>query len=217
MTAPASPSDLRPLDSEAQRILRLSLSALGVLGTASLLGVAFSLYLVNHAPLLLVGLSPLGRHIVLATPLTDPVALTAVVVVRRLAFYLASFFLGRALGPRGIPWIEARAARFAAFVRWLERVFSRWSHAVVLVMAGPTVSALAGMAGMRPALFVGLATVSLTVRMWIIIGFAGVFSEDIEVALAWIDRYWIPGTVVMVLGVAAYRFFRRRPATLMED
>lgn len=207
----------RPLGSEELRIVRLCLSSLGILGSASLLGAAFSLYLVNHWPLLLVAASPLGRHIVLVAPTVDPFALVAVVVVRRMLFYLASFHLGRALGPHGIPWIEARAARFGALVRWLERIFQRASHTVVLLMAGPTVSALAGISGMRTGVFSALATVSLVARMLLVLGFAAWMREPIEAILAWIDEYWVPGTVVMVLAVATYRFGRRTPAKVMED
>ena len=57
------------LDSEQRKPVRLCLSVLGALGTASLIGVAFSLYLVNHYPLLLIALSPLGRHMVLVAPM----------------------------------------------------------------------------------------------------------------------------------------------------
>ena len=37
----------------------------------------------------------------------------------------------------------------ARFVRWLERLFARAPRTVVLVLAGPTVSVLAGVSGMR--------------------------------------------------------------------
>ena len=133
------------------------LTVLGVLSSASLLGVAFSLYLVNNWPLLLVALSPLGRHLLLVAPAVDPAAFVLVVVARRMLFYTASFFLGRALGPGGIVWIETRAAAFGRFVRWIEALFARWSYPVVFFASGPTVSALAGISGMRPALFAGLA------------------------------------------------------------
>lgn len=216
--APERPAAAYPvLAPEQRRVARLALWVLGVLGSGSLLGVAFSLYLVNHFPLLLIALSPLGRHLVLAAPAVDPAALVAVLTVRRLAFYLACFYLGRALGPMGIPWIEARAARFAVFVRWLERIFSRSSHLVVLGFAGPTVSALAGIAGMKAGIFTGLATVSLVLRGVLLVGFAAWIETYLEIARAWIDAYWLPGTVVMVLAVAVYRWRRRTPATVMED
>lgn len=194
------------LSSEDRRVARLSLMALGVLSAGSMLGVAFSLYLVNHQPLLLVGLSPLGRHLWLVAPIVDPVALVLVLVTRRMLFYLASFHLGRALGPQGILWVEARAARFGRFVRWIERLFGRASHAVVLTMTGPTVSALAGISGMRVTVFLALATAGLVARVVIVILLAEEIRAYIEAVLAWIDRYWIPGTVLMVAGVLAYRW-----------
>ena len=214
----ADPLDVpSALTSRQRRTTRLCLTALVVLGTGSMAGVASSLYLVNHYPLLLIALSPLGRHMILVAPIVDPFAFVAVLVGRRLLFYLPSFHLGRALGPLGIPWIEARAARFGRFVRWMERLFARASHAVVLGMAGPTVSVLAGISGMRATVFVPLATLSLVVRALLVLGFAAWMREYIEVALTWIDEYWIPGTVVMVALVGVYRWRRRAPSPVMED
>lgn len=208
-TSPDAPRK-HALSPAERTMVRRSLSLLGVLSTGSLVGVAFSLYLVGHYPLLLIALSPLGRHLVLVTPNVDPIALIAVVVVRRMLFYLACFQLGRALGPAGIPWIEARAARFGQFVRWLEGLFARAPRLVVLAFTGPTVSALAGMSGMRTGTYLPLALASLVVRVGIVVGFAEWMRDYLEIALTWIDEYWLPGTVMMVLGVAIYRW--RRPA-----
>lgn len=223
--APGGPGAADPLAAdvphlltpEARREARLSLWVLGSLGSASMVGVASSLYLVNHHPLLLIALSPIGRHLVLVAPIVDPLAFVAVAVLRRMAFYTASFRLGRALGPTGIPWIEARAARFAAFVRWLERLFSRASHLVVLFMAGPTVSALAGVSGMRTVVFAALASTGLVLRMLLILGFAEWLRVYIEAILVWIDAHWLPGTAIMLVLVLAYRLLRRRPSIVMED
>jgi membrane protein DedA with SNARE-associated domain len=205
------------LDPEQRRIVRICVSALATLSTASMLGVASSLYLVNHYPLLLVALSPIGRHLLLVAPTVDPIAFVAVVVARRMLFYLASFHLGRALGPAGIVWIEARAARLGRFVRWLERLFRRASHAVVFFLVGPTVSALAGASGMRPRVFASLAAPGLVVRALLVLGVAASVRHYIEAVLAWIEAHWVPGTVVMVALVAVYRWRRRRPSVLMED
>ena len=204
----ATPPPLDPglqLGSEERRLARLSLTVLGVLSGASMLGVAFSLYLVNHYPLLLLALSPLGRHLWLVAPTVNPVALVVVLVTRRMLFYGASFTLGRSLGPQGIVWVESRAAWFGRFVRWLERLFERAAPAVVLFMTGPTVSALAGVSGMRAPVFVALATAGLVGRVVLVIVLAEEMRGTIEAILAWIDSYWIPGTVLMVLGVLLYR------------
>ncbi len=214
---PASGDAHVGLGPDQQRTIRICLWTLGSLGSASMLGVAFSLYLVNHFPLLLIALSPLGRHMVLVAPAVHPVAFVAVLVARRMAFYLACFHLGRALGPLAIPWLEARAARFAGFVRWLERIFARAPRLVVFGISGPSISALAGVSGMATWLFASLATASLVLRSLAVLYFADWIGEYVEIARAWIDEYWVPGTVVMVAGVLLYRWRRRAPLTVMED
>lgn len=206
----------RPSDEQLQAAKR-ALTALGVLGSTSLVGVAFSLWLVNHAPLVLVALSPLGRHLILVAPLVDPFALTGVLVVRRILFYGASFELGRAMGPAALPWIEARTPRFARFVRWLERLFARAPRLVSFAMTGPTVAVLAGVSGMRLRTYAALASAGLVLRMIFLLLFADWVREYLEIALAWIDAYWLPGTVVMVIVVAVYRWRRRAPIRVMED
>jgi len=205
------------LTDEQRQSARLWLSVLGLLGTGSLIGVASSLYLVNNFPLLLIGLSPLGRHLVLVAAIVDPVAFMVVAVTRRMLFYVASFHLGRALGPAGIPWIEARAQRFGQVVRFFERLFAYAPRLVVLIIAGPIVSTLAGISNMRLAVFIPLATISASMRMLIVLGFGELLREYIEVVLAWIDEYWIPGTIVMVVLVALYRWRRGARTVVMED
>jgi len=205
------------LDPDRRRIVRLCASALATLSTLSLIGVASSLYLVNHHPLLLVALSPIGRHLLLVAPTVDPFAFIAVVVARRMLFYLASFHLGRALGPAGVVWIETRAAGFGRFVRWLERIFQRASHLVVFFLCGPTLSALAGASGMRPRTFAALAAPGLALRAILMLGIAASVREYIELLLAWIDENWIAGTVAMLALVALTRWRRPAPSTLMED
>ena len=206
------PPESPPLTGPEQRVMRLCLSALAVLGSGSMLGVASSLYLVNAYPLLLIALSPLGRHLVLVAPVVDPVAFVVVAVSRRMIFYLPCFHLGRALGPAGIPWIEARAARFGYFVRWLERLFSRASHVVVFTMAGPTVSGLAGISGMRAGVFVALASLGLVARMLLLLAFADWLRGPIEAVRALIYAYWVPGTLGIVAIIALQRWRRRSAA-----
>jgi len=205
-----------PVGTPEHALVRRSLTVLGILSLGSLAGAASSLYLVNHHPLVLIALSPLGRHLLLVAPIVDPVAFVVVAVLRRMAFYLACFQMGRGLGPSGVEWLEARAARFASFVRWIERLFGRAPHAVVLLMAGPTVSGLSGMTGMRTAAFVSLATTSLVVRMLFVLGFAELLREPIQWLLARIDEYWVPGTVVLVLGALVYQWRRIRRARALR-
>ena len=195
-----------------RRTARLCLGAMAGLAASSWVGVAFSLYLVNEHPLLLIALSPLGRHLLLVAPTVDPVAFVAVAVTRRMLFYLASFRLGQSLGPGGIVWVETRAARFGRAVRWLERVFARASHAVVLCMTGPTVSTLAGISGMRSAVFAPLAALGLVARMVVVVGLAEWLRGPLVAVLELIDEYWLPGTVLIVAAIALHLGWRRAAA-----
>jgi membrane protein DedA with SNARE-associated domain len=182
---------------EAQRVARLAGGTLAVLAIGSFVGSSSALYLVNHHPLLLIALSPIGRHLLLVAPTVDPVAFVAVAVVRRTLFYLASFYLGRAFGPPGVLWIEARARRFGRFVRWIERLFARFGGWMVLFSAGPTVSALAGISGMDVRKFLLLAVPGLVARMLVVVAVAEQLREPIEAALAWIEAHWVPGTILL--------------------
>ena len=88
------PGDIPPemvaqLSSIDRALVLRCVSVMGVLGAASMIGVGSSLYLLNHHPLVLIALSPLGRHLLLVAPAVDPLAFIAVAVSRRLVFYLA--------------------------------------------------------------------------------------------------------------------------------
>ena len=194
------------LSPEERRLALRALSLMGFLGACSMVGVAFSLYLINHYPLLLVAMSPIGRHLVLAAPNVGPLAFILVAGGRRLLFYVASFHLGTGLGPSGLIWLELRMARVARFVRLLERIFERWSYLVLMLIPGPTVSCLAGIARMPLRVFVPLVAVGLVVRMLIVIAMASWLREPIEALLELIDAHWVPGTILMVLGVLVYRW-----------
>jgi membrane protein DedA with SNARE-associated domain len=209
LTAPPIDTHAAPTP-EQWRLARRCLTLLGALWAISTLGRAFSLYLVNHYPLLLVAMSPMGSHVLLGAAVANPIALLVVTTLRRLLFYGGMFFLGRALGQRAVQWVEARAKRFGRFVRFLERLFERAPRLVVLLAAGPTVSALAGMSGMPLATFGMLATTGLVVRLWIWIQFADVLREPIEQLLVLIDEYWVPGTIVLVviIGITQWRQVR---------
>ena len=218
------PEDIPPeieagLSPQARATARRCLTALAVLSGGSMLGVSWSLYLVNHYPLLLIALSPIGRHLILVAPFVHPLAFIAVAVGRRMLFYLPCFHLGRALGAVGILWLESRAPRTGRFLRWLETLFQRAPRLVVFLLPGPGMSTIAGASGMATRTYVPLIAAGLILRMILVIFFAEWLREPIEVVRAWVDEYWVPGTVVMITGVALYQWRKRRRSgsTLTEE
>jgi membrane protein DedA with SNARE-associated domain len=190
---------------ERRHVVTRCLWILGILGAGSLVGVAASLYLTAHHPLLLIALSPLGRHLILVAPRVDPVSFLLVAITRRLIFYLACFHLGRALGPTALVWLEQRSSSAGRVVRWLEQLFQRASRLVVVLFPSPAVSTIAGSAGMRQMVFVPLALLGSVARLLILLQFADWLRAPIEVVLAFIDEYWIPGTVILVVGILVYQ------------
>ena len=192
----------------ARASVRRCLLVLGTLSAGNIVGVMSSLYLAVHYPLLLVAISPLGRHLLLVAPSVDPMAFVAVAVLRRTVFATACFFLGRGLGPTAVMWLGSRAPRTRQVYLWLEQFFQRASTLAVLAFPGPAMSAVAGSAGMRAARFVPLVMSGLVLRMLLVLELGEWFQGPIAQLMALIEQYWIGGTVVLVVGVASYQWYR---------
>ncbi len=197
------------LSADNRRLARCCLAVLAVLATGGMLGVAFSLYLAVHHPLILVTLSPIGRHLILVAPSVDPIAFVAVGASRRMVFSATCFFLGRALGASALGWLELHVPRVSRFYRWLERLFTRAPRTAVLLLAGPGLSIIAGSTGMRPPVFLPLLAVGLVLRMLLLLALAESLREPIEQLMALIREHWVPGTVVLVTALGLSRWMRR--------
>ncbi len=213
---PQLPEGLTP---EQRRAAARCLWTVGVLGGASLIGVASALYLVNNYPLLLIALSPLGRHLILVAPIVNPYAFVAVAVSRSAAFSVPCFYLGRAAGPVAVQWLESRSPRLGRAIRWLERIFRRFergSFALILLFPGPAMSTIAGDSGMRPGVYLSMLIAGLVLRMQIVLWVGDWLREPIEIVVGWIEQYWVPGTVVLVAGIAFYRRRQRLRAARTE-
>ncbi|MGE4605307.1 MAG: hypothetical protein AAEJ52_01040 [Myxococcota bacterium] len=200
------------LDGDQRRVVRLCVIGLAILGTGSMIGSMSVLYLANHFPLLLIALSPIGRHLILVAPTVHPTAFIAVATLRRLAFYLPCFILGRTLGPRALAWLHTRFRGAARFVQWLERIFQRARYPAVFLLPGPIMSTIAGKARMPIAKWIPLIAAGLVLRMIVIVWFGEWVREPIERLLALFDEYWIPGTIVLVVGTGIYQIRKRQRA-----
>ena len=201
------------LDDSQRRVVRLCLIGLAALGIGSMIGAVSVLYLANHFPLLLIALSPTGRHLILVVPIVHPVAFIAVATLRRLAFYVPCFILGRTLGSKALAWLETRSRGAAHFVKWLDRIFQRAQYPAVFFLPGPIMSTIAGNAQMPVATWGLLIACGLVLRMVVVVWFGEWLREPIERLLELFDEYWISGTVVLVAGTALYQWRRRTGRT----
>jgi hypothetical protein len=186
------------------------LGAAAAIGIANAVGVAFAPALLTLSPLLLIALSPLGRHLLLAATVTDMAPFVVVGTLRRMLVALLGYALGSAYGDRGIAWIQKRYPKLASLVALVDRVFA-WSPTLILLVApGPLVCALAGRAGMRLWLVIPLATAGHT--GWMIFNYklGKAFSEWLTPINEFVGANMLPLTLACIAIVVVYRLLRRR-------
>lgn len=198
------------LSAHDRRVVRGCLIALGVLSVGTWIGVGTSPYLVNNYPLLLVGISPISRHMILVAPIVSIPMLFLVGGLRSLTFTTFSYFLGRSLGEPGLVWLEQRAERAGRFIRWLERFFLRWSYWAVFIFPLGAMACIAGVARMRPVGFFVTATIGIAFRMSLYILLADSIRGPIMNLLEWIRTYQVPATLVLVGTIATYQLYKHK-------
>lgn len=139
-----------------RRRLGLLLVPFALSALASTLGVALAPSLLVHAPIALVALSPLGRHLLLASPQIDAATFFAVALPRMFVVDPFMYLLGRDFGELALQELVARLGGAGRTVAWLDRAARRASWLLVLLWPDPLVCTLAGVSRLRPALFVVL-------------------------------------------------------------
>ena len=208
-TDPAASPETLALSGEQQRQMRICLIVFGVLAAAGWAGVLGFSYLVTDAPLLLIALSPLNRHLVLVAPKVAAWAFISVGVTRRLLTCATSFGLGRAVGTGAITWVQRNSPRTHRVVAWLERLFDRSAYVAILFLPGGVISLLAGISGMRLPVFLAWATAGLVLRMLVILQLGQWLLEPIEWLLDQIAQHRLEITLAIVAGVVLYQWRSR--------
>lgn len=194
-------------------------AVISVTGGASLVGTALAPYLLVRSPLVLVAISPAAHHVALAAASVDPVWLVTIATVRRVITALGAYGLGFLYGRGALAWLEQRYARLARFVRWVERLFTRWGVWLLVPAPTATVALLAGAA--RSRLWAFLVAVTLGQGLWnaITVYVGDAISLWTELLLGFLGEHVLESTLVCVAVVTLQqglsRFLRRRrPSTL---
>jgi len=195
-------------DPRAQLPLILGVAA--VLGVASAVGVALAPALLTYSPLLLIAIAPLGRHLVLAAPVTAFIPFLIVGTGRRVITCVLAYLVGRAYGEAGIAWVQQRYPRAGRLVRALERLFRRAGPIVLLVAPGPMVCALAGVTRMRWRWFLPIATLGQAAWVTLTYRVGEALQTWILPILAWLEENMLVTTLACVLLVALFRLLRRK-------
>jgi membrane protein DedA with SNARE-associated domain len=191
---------------------------LAVLALAGLIGVALSPYLLVHAPLGLIALSPLVRHLVLVAPSVDFIPFVAIATARLFAPDPFMYALGRRYGRRAITWVEARSVLMGRFVRIVEGLFHRAGSWVLFVSPGLTASTMAGVFGMPRRRFV-IVNVSGTLALVLLLRYVGErFHVVIAEIQAWVALHLAPLTgLTSVLALIGWIVWRRRARARLAE
>ncbi len=206
--APALPS---ARESRRRRyVLTALLVPIGLTAAATFTGTALAPRLLVDAPLLLVALNPVSRHLILASTATDWVPFVLVAVGRLFfpdPFYFA---IGRLWGQDAIGWIERRLGGAGRWVRTVERVFSRAGWLVLMLAPVGLICVLAGASKMSTRLFVTLNLAATLTWALVVRQLGDVLERPINVVRDFIADNVVALTIASVVLVAAQLYARSR-------
>lgn len=187
------------------------------IAAATGLGAAFAPYLLVNHPYWLLALNPWPRHQLLVAPDAAIVPFVAVVVVRGMLSCAVSFEIGRIYGTRGVALIEGRSGESGSVLRYVERLFGRFSHAFLLFTPGWFTSALAGMSGVPRVRCLTLNSVGLF--GWALIHYrVGAWLEPWTAPiLRFLQENVLSATVICVVLVLVYQAHVWRQRSLRKQ
>jgi membrane protein DedA with SNARE-associated domain len=197
---------------------RIVLAATVVLASVGLCGVAFAPALLTYSPLLLIAMSAIPRHLVLAAPVTDPVPFVIVATLRRVVGCTLLYFLGETFGATGLEWLERRYPKARGVVRWLERVFRKTGVLILVVAPNQAMSVLAGNVRIPLWQFVPAVTCGQVIWTALTYWLGDFLSEWTTPFLAWLRDNVVGTTLACIAVVIAYQLVRklrqRKPSEL---
>jgi hypothetical protein len=177
-----------------------------------LLGTAFAPWLLLHAPLVFVALSPALQNVALTAPFVEHDVLLPFGTLRRLLSVVSTFWLGAVYGERIVAWVEQRSPRSGALVRTLRDVLYRTGPLLLVLFPVHSVAALAGAAGYRTRTFVVSAGLGQLGQVWLSIRFGAALADWTQLLVAFIGEHVAVATLVCV-GLAATQLIVTRVRT----
>ena len=161
-------------------------------------GNALAPTLIKDAPLVLLLLAPKLRWLFLVANEVDPLTFFLVPLLRAAVVLSVYFLLGRWYGDRSLRWLETRAGNALRPVLWIERNFHRARIPVTFLFPGNVSALLAGADGMPVAVYLGVALLSVALRLWAVRALADALRGPLLDVVSWIgdNQLWL--TVVSV-------------------
>ena len=198
-------------ESRRRRILLVALLApIFLAAGATITGAALAPKLLADAPLLLIALNPVSRHLILASTATD--FLPFVLVAMGRLFFPDPFYfaIGRLWGQDAIRWVERRMGGAGRWVRTVERLFARAGWLVLILAPVGFICVLAGASRMSTRLFVTLNLAATISWVLIVRQLGDVLEGPINLVRDFVADNVVALTIVSVVLVAVQLAARGR-------
>lgn len=174
------------------------------------LGLALLPLLARDRPRLLILLNPTTTVLLLVSARVDLASFLALATLRRLAFHLVFFSLGRWYGRAAVAWVERRGDRASRLVALVERAFARARWAVLLAAPGALPGVLAGAGRMGRARFLALDLAGTVISVLLARYAADIAADPLRAALRFSDEHTRPLTALAVAAVLVWLLLRWR-------
>lgn len=171
-------------------------------------GVALTAPLLAKAPLLLVLLSPLARHLLLVAPNAELWPFVAIAAGRRTLGSAVGHGVGRAYGQRSMVHLRQRAPVTARWVARFERWFRRADNTLAFLVPSGT-ALLAGATQMPRWRYLSLASAGHVFWACTTYLLGDLFRPYLMPIIAFLTEYMAPVTAFLILFVVGQVLYRR--------
>jgi membrane protein DedA with SNARE-associated domain len=190
------------------RWLLAAAATLTAIGTAG--AVFMPALLAHHHPLLLIGLSPLPRHLVMAATQVAIVPFVLVATARRTLTAMLGYAIGNVYGEDGVGWLHARYPKASGALELLQKAFDAAAPLVIFIAPGPLTGGLAGASRVR--WWVYLPLVSAGHALWVTLTYrvGAALSAWIAPIVLYVQTNVGLTTLACAALAGAYALMRRR-------
>jgi hypothetical protein len=193
------------------------LIAAAALGVMALIGRGLAPMLLTKSPLLLVALSPITPHLVLAATVAPMVPFILVGTLRRILAPIIAYHIGRHYGPEGIAFLHARYPRWSRFLRFFERAFDRAAPLLLLALPDPGMCALAGARLFNRWVALAMVTAGQAIRVSLTFHVGDALSAWLMPFVDLLREHVWTATLVCAALAIAYGLSRRRSQKRMIE
>ncbi len=191
------------------RVRRLVLALAAITAGTGALGTALSPYLLVEHPLVLIGLNPDSRHLVLVANRVELWQALLVGAARRGTNFIATFGLAAVYGHMLVTWLEKKRPWVQRVVRFVERLYAKLGVWLVVLLPVYWVAALAGAARLRLRVFV-LATIpGQFAFVWGTLRFGEAIEQFTDPLIDWIAAHLVETTIACATAVVLARLWSR--------